>query len=159
MTAQQASNGYSSSCTHLVPPCTSTVSHRNARTPSSHSYAADDISSSSSCNMRRIGTFCSALIIWWLAHLFQGLQSVCGFHELIRMLVIVPIIVVSSQPPLRQIAFIVGCNVVLICRENPSPRILQIYLHDSESWRMTRRVAKRNTRSNLDERSIPGFPI
>ena len=70
-----------------------------------------------------------------------------------------PIIVVSSQPALWLICLKVLLDVILIRCEDPRSTIIQIDLHDAESWCMSWRMAHIDARSNLQEVSMERLPI
>ena len=49
--------------------------------------------------------------------------------------------------------------MILIRREDPRPRLPQIHLHNGQTRRVTRRVAKIDARCDLEEWPEPGFEV
>jgi hypothetical protein len=70
-----------------------------------------------------------------------------------------PVVMISSQPPLRHTLIIVLVDVVHVSGKYPSSRFREINLHDAETRCVTRRMMHIDARSDLQEISRKGLPV
>lgn len=70
-----------------------------------------------------------------------------------------PVIVISGQPTLRCRVPIVFLDMVLIAGENPRPTVVEVDLHDTQTWRMTRGVVNIDAWGDLQILTRESSPI
>lgn len=70
-----------------------------------------------------------------------------------------PRLVVPSQPPLRDIVLPILLHMVLIARENPTPGLGKVDLHDAQAGRVPRRVMQVYALRDLEVRAVEGHPV
>ena len=92
-------------------------------------------------NSKRIGYY---------AYLSQRFDHLVACH---------PVIVISSQPALRNVAFIIFLHMILISRKDPGAAIFEVDLHDAEAGCVSRRMAKIDSRCNLQKWSVKRLPV
>lgn len=70
-----------------------------------------------------------------------------------------PVVVISGQPTLRVTIIIVLMYMVHVGCEDPGATVVEVHLHDTQSWSMSRRMPHVQAWCYLKEVSIEGLPI